>query len=107
MKLISLLWFLGCLLFSQLLYADDSSVEYKIKAGYLYNFTKFITWSADNAETFNLCILGDDPFGELINPITSGDESTIRTPPIKKANKKARKGNSAFSRKLEMNFFIT
>ncbi len=69
MKLISVLWFLGCLLFSQLLYADDSSVEYKIKAGYLYNFTKFITWSADNSETFNLCILGDDPFGELINPI--------------------------------------
>ena len=69
MKLISVLWFLGCLLFSQLLYADDSSVEYKIKAGYLYNFTKFITWSADSAETFNLCILGDDPFGELINPI--------------------------------------
>ena len=69
MKLISVLWFLGCLLFSQLLYADDSSVEYKIKAGYLYNFTKFITWSPDNAETFNLCILGDDPFGELINPI--------------------------------------
>ncbi len=69
MKFISVLWILGCLLFSQLLCADDSSVEYKIKAGYLYNFTKFITWSEDNAETFNLCILGDDPFGELIDPI--------------------------------------
>ena len=69
MKLISVLWILGCLLFSQLLSADDSSVEYKIKAGYLYNFTKFITWPADNAETFNLCILGNDPFGELIDPI--------------------------------------
>ena len=69
MKLISVLWMLSGLLFSQLLCADDSSVEYKIKAGYLYNFTKFINWSADNAETFNLCIAGDDPFGELIDPI--------------------------------------
>jgi hypothetical protein len=69
MKHICVLWTLGCLLFSQLLCADDSSVEYKIKAGYLYNFTKFITWPVDNAETFNLCIVGSDPFGELIEPI--------------------------------------
>lgn len=63
------LWTLVCVLFPQLLWADDSSVEYKIKAGYLYNFTKFITWSVDNDKTFNLCILGKDPFGELIDPI--------------------------------------
>ena len=52
-----------------MLIADDSYVEYKIKAGYLYNFTKFITWPEDKSETFNLCILGEDPFGELIDPI--------------------------------------
>jgi len=67
-------------LFSQLLFADDSSVEYKIKAGYLYNFTKFITWPVDNTETFNLCILGDDPFGELINPI---EQRSVMGRPIK------------------------
>ncbi len=80
MKLISVPWILGCLLFSQLLYADDSSVEYKIKAGYLYNFTKFITWTANKAETFNLCIVGNDPFGELINPI---EERSAMGLPIK------------------------
>jgi hypothetical protein len=80
MKLISVLWTLSCLLFSQLLCADDSSVEYKIKAGYLYNFTKFITWPADNAETFNLCIVGDDPFGELIDPI---EQRSVMGRPIK------------------------
>ena len=69
MKVFSLLWILWCLLFSELLCADDSSVEYKIKAGYLYNFTKFVTWPEINSETFNLCILGEDPFGELIDPI--------------------------------------
>jgi hypothetical protein len=80
MKHICVLWTLGCLLFSQLLCADDSSVEYKIKAGYLYNFTKFITWPVDNAETFNLCILGEDPFGELIDPI---QQRSVMGRPIK------------------------
>jgi hypothetical protein len=43
--------------------------EYKIKAGYLFNFTKFITWAVENTETFNICILGNDPFNEVIDPI--------------------------------------
>lgn len=60
---------LFCLLFSQPSSAQEGSVEYKIKAGYLYNFTKFISWPEDNSETFNLCILGTDPFGDLIDPI--------------------------------------
>ncbi len=57
------------LLFSTCLAADDSNLEYKIKAGYLYNFTKFITWPEISGITFNLCILGDDPFGTVIDPI--------------------------------------
>ncbi|MDD5579253.1 MAG: YfiR family protein [Methylobacter sp.] len=72
MTIIRLPWALSCLalvLFSQLLAAEDADVEYKIKAGYLYNFTKFITWPEDNFQTFNLCILGDDPFGRIIDPI--------------------------------------
>lgn len=69
MKYIGMIWVLGCLLFARVVCADDVTVEYKIKAGYLYNFTKFIAWSADMSQNFNLCILGDDPFGELIEPI--------------------------------------
>ncbi len=68
------------LLCSQLVYADEASVEYKIKAGYLYNFTKFITWPEDKSETFNLCILGEDPFGGLIDPI---EQRTAFGRPIK------------------------
>lgn len=60
---------IALIFFSQLLSADDSGVEYKIKAGYIYNFTKFISWPEDNAATFNLCLLGEDPFGALIDPI--------------------------------------
>jgi len=57
------------LLFSQHVGAGDADVEYKVKAGYLYNFTKFITWPEDKSETFNICIVGEDPFGDLIDPI--------------------------------------
>lgn len=67
-------------LFSQLTCADEASVEYKIKAGYLYNFTKFVTWPEDNDKTFNLCILGDDPFADLIDPI---EQRTAFGRPIK------------------------
>ncbi|WP_411726740.1 YfiR family protein [Methyloglobulus sp.] len=57
------------LLLSDCLCADDENLEFKIKAGYLYNFTKFITWPKVNSATFNLCIIGADPFGADIGPI--------------------------------------
>ena len=72
MKILTSLWGLSniaLLFFSHILFADDSGVEYKIKAGYIYNFTKFITWPEDDAATFNLCLLGEDPFDILIDPI--------------------------------------
>lgn len=49
--------------------ADGDNAEYKVKAGYLYNFTKFVTWPKDDSATFNICIYGQDPFGALIDPI--------------------------------------
>lgn len=57
------------ILFSSNLPANDANLEYKIKAGYLYNFTKFITWPELTSPTFNLCIVGGDPFGPIIDPI--------------------------------------
>ena len=80
MNPIVVIWALVCLLFPQLSYAQDSSVEYKVKAAYIYNFTKFVTWLDDSSETFNLCILGDDPFGELIDPI---EQRSVMGRPIK------------------------
>lgn len=81
MKIINLLGILGAiLLFSLQASANDADVEYKVKAGYLYNFTKFITWPEDQSETFNLCIVGEDPFGDLIDPI---EQRTAFGRPIK------------------------
>jgi hypothetical protein len=71
-----------CLLCAPLSYAETPAPidEYKIKSGYLFNFTKFITWAEENTETFNICIVGNDPFGELIDPI---EQRTAFNLPIK------------------------
>jgi hypothetical protein len=70
MKNSHLLCVIFCLLCSPFSYADTAPIdEFKIKAGYLFNFTKFITWSDEESETFNICILGNDPFGATIDPI--------------------------------------
>jgi hypothetical protein len=82
MKSIHWLYILCCLLYLPYLCADTSAIdEYKIKAGYIFNFTKFITWPDDNnTETFNICILGSDPFGDAIDPI---EQRTAFNHPIK------------------------
>jgi hypothetical protein len=50
--------------------------EYHIKAAYLYNFTKFIVWPADafrdSDKTFQICILGRDPFGTALDEVVAG-----------------------------------
>jgi hypothetical protein len=49
--------------------AEDDNAEHKIKAGYLYNFIKFVTWPSVKTANFNICIVGHDPFSALIDPI--------------------------------------
>lgn len=46
-------------------------VEYKVKAAFLLNFAKFITWptTAKPVDSFVLCIVGDDPFGAALSGI--------------------------------------
>ena len=61
-------------------FAQGNSIEYKIKAGYLYNFTKFVSWPENESETFNLCIIGKDPFGSVINPI---EKRSVKNKPIR------------------------
>lgn len=47
----------------------DENLEYKVKAAYLYNFTKFITWPATNSATFNICVIGKSQFGNLLDAL--------------------------------------
>jgi hypothetical protein len=45
--------------------------EYDVKAAYLFNFSRFVEWPAQPAETgndsFAICVLGRDPFGAALN----------------------------------------
>ena len=46
-----------------------SSRAYVIKAGFIYNFTRFIKWpspSKFDGNEYNICVLGDNPFGSIL-----------------------------------------
>jgi hypothetical protein len=62
--------------------------EYEVKAAFIYNFLKFIEWPEGSFSdgTINLCILGDDPFGTVINPV-EGDFKKDKKIVIKRYNK--------------------
>ncbi len=50
--------------------------EYEVKAAYLANFGRFVEWPAAREpapESFNVCVLGDDPFGELLDAAVKGE----------------------------------
>ncbi len=55
--------------FSALADAGQLSLEYKVKAAYLFNFTKFISWPQKSGENFNICILGHNPFNGHLKPL--------------------------------------
>ena len=48
--------------------AQDVSLEYRVKAGYLYNFVKFIEWPpAARAGPITMCVAGRNPFGTVLD----------------------------------------
>lgn len=85
MRALYLVLFSILVITSSPLQAKKQSIEYRIKAAYLYNFSKFTDWSdhrravADH-NIFTLCILGKDPFGSAIAPIKT---KKVRKKPIK------------------------
>lgn len=50
--------------------ADAVSLEYRLKAGYLFNFVKFVEWPAPvQAGPLTICVAGRNPFGDLLTEI--------------------------------------
>jgi hypothetical protein len=47
--------------------------EPQIEAAYLYNFGKFVTWSNTSGEAFEICVLGKDPFGSILDATVAGE----------------------------------
>ena len=65
------------LLSSNLLPGQLKPSEYSVKAAYLLNFGKFMRVSpgaGTRPNDFNICIVGDDPFGRTLDDITSGEK---------------------------------
>ncbi len=47
--------------------AQDVSLEYQVKAAYLFNFVKFIEWPSGAASgPLTICLAGRNPFGDLL-----------------------------------------
>ena len=54
----------------------ETSTEYKVKAAFLYNFTKFVKWPsgsfATNSEPLTICTLGEPPVNGILAEVLSG-----------------------------------
>jgi hypothetical protein len=57
--------------------AEDESLEYGVKATYLLRFAQFVEWPPSGlgppGSPFNICILGNNPFGNVLDQIVSGE----------------------------------
>ncbi|MDB5141456.1 MAG: YfiR family protein [Mucilaginibacter sp.] len=76
----------GCLLLLIVLsgispaYAQTSpSLEYRVKAAFLFNFTRFVHWPASAYtspdDPFVIGIVGSDPFGSYLDELVSGESA--------------------------------
>jgi len=55
------------------------ATEYEIKAAFIYNFSLYVQWPAADAEKpFTVCVIGKDPFGDVLDEAMSGKRVTGR-----------------------------
>lgn len=63
--------------------ARASELEYRVKAAFLYNFTKFVDWPAEVLENgdrpLTICVVGEDPFGRMLERTLTGKTTHSRT----------------------------
>lgn len=61
--------------------------EYAVKAAFVYNFTKFVSWPAgtfkDENSPITICVLGENPFANALNQIVEGKTFNGRTFAVK------------------------
>jgi hypothetical protein len=65
--------------------------EYQLKAIYLYNFSKYITWPegafANSEASLRICLLGDDPFGGKLDLAVKNQKVKGREVIVQRINK--------------------
>ncbi|HEX2250524.1 MAG TPA: YfiR family protein [Gemmatimonadales bacterium] len=59
------------------------SLEYQVKAAYLLNFTRYVDWPSEvfdaPAAPMTICVLGQDPFGPVLDATVKGKVSHGRS----------------------------
>lgn len=78
------LWVILCLVLSVALpLRADLATEYQVKAGFLYNFAKFVTWTpemfGDGHQQFNICTSGGRPWDRVLEETLRGKTIGERT----------------------------
>ena len=52
---------------------SGSAAEYAVKAAYIYNILRFVSWDKNTplarSETLNICLFKEDPFSHYLDPI--------------------------------------
>jgi len=54
----------------------NKPTEFEVKAAYLFNFGKFVKWPGpigSDRDIFPICVLGTDPFGQVLDSTISGE----------------------------------
>jgi hypothetical protein len=60
--------------------AVGAADEYGLKAAFLYQFTKYVSWPGEADGPIAICVLGDDPFGSILDETLAG--KTAKGQPI-------------------------
>jgi hypothetical protein len=73
--------------------ADVASLEYGVKAAFLYNFVKFVEWpngafTSPDAPVA-ICVLGADPFGRTLDEIVQGERVESRSLVVRRVDNAA------------------
>lgn len=78
---------LASILFATQLCGSVSALENKIKAAYLYNFTKFVDWPQNSTKVIKICVVGDTGVSKILEELAAkqGDKKEFSIQPTSKS----------------------
>lgn len=71
---------------------SNKPTEFQVKAAYLFDFGKFVKWpgpTGSDHDTFPICVLGNDPFGAVLDSTVSGEQLNGKKVTVRRVNSAA------------------
>lgn len=59
--------------------------EYEVKAAFLFHFVQFVQWPPSSSDTICVGIVGDDPFGPILDQMVKGEAVQGRSLVVRRA----------------------